>query len=176
MSVSLATASALWRRFLRTTGGNPDGNWFEKWVWPPLALSVVTLSVCSVLAFLLLAFVIINPYASSPFPDRAIRSIFDGESNPLQNPKLEIECRGFDCNEVVPHLPAATDVRCVSDLLPIGACCPTGFGDVTGSEIHIWWKGFGRYKITLTAPGCPNPQFDPTADFLEPRWVSCGES
>ena len=163
MNDVLGMAFGLLKRFLRATGSRPDGNWFDRWIWPPIALSVLTASVCSVLAFLLFAFVLINPYSSSPFPERAILSTFDGESNPLQNPNLEIECRGFDCDEVIPHLPAATGANCVSDFLPVGACCPTRFGDVTGSEVHIWWKGFGKYRITLTAPMCRNPEFDPSA-------------
>ena len=93
-----------------------------------------------------------GPYSLTPLPKWAISRAFDGKSNPLENPKLEIECGGFDCEEVIPNLPAVSRVSCVEDLGPVGACYHVQFGEKLGSEVHVWWTGYGRYRILLKRP------------------------
>jgi len=117
-----------------------------------------------------------GPYSLTPFPKWAISSAFNGDTNPLQNPRLEIECRGFDCEAVVPHLPAVSSVRCIQDLGPVGACCNVRFGTIMAREVHVWWKGIGKYRISLTRPWCRNPDFQQTAATHTPdpdAWVYC---
>jgi hypothetical protein len=65
-----------------------------------------------------------------------MKAVFDGKSNPLQNPNVEIENWGPEY-EGVPYLPAVSSVTCTQDLYPLGACCSVQFGDVTGSEEWI---------------------------------------
>lgn len=166
--------ASLLKRFLLGFVLRPDGNWAERWLWPPIAVLVLSSMVCLAMGVVWL----IGPYAHSPFPKWALRSAFDGTSNPLNNPRLDIVCRGFECEEVIPYLPAVTGVRCSQGMGVIGACCGTGFGDLAGSEVHIYWKGFGKYRITLTPPMCRNPDFDPAADpdSLEgKKWMRCDE-
>ena len=119
-----------------------------------------------------------GPYSLTPLPRWAISSAFDGKTNPLQNPKLEIECKGFDCEEVLPHLPAVTRVECFEDLGPVGACCHVFFGDEKRSEVHVWWEGIGKYRISLIPPQCPDPDSDSTVDAGSSgskQWIRCDE-
>jgi hypothetical protein len=169
-----SSRASLLKRLLLEIFLRPDGNWAERWLWPPFAVLGLSLMVCFAIGIVW----IIGPYSLSPFPKWALRSAFDGESNPLNNPRLEIVCRGFDCEEVIPFLPAVTGVRCSQGMGLIGACCGTGFGDVAGSEVHIYWKGFRKYRIELKPPMCRNPDFAPAADPDSPEgkeWIRCDE-
>ena len=141
----------------------------------------ITLVVIPILALGFIIWMSIGPYSNSPRPKQALASIFDGKTNPLENQKVEIVCRGFDCEKVIPYLLAVSRVRCVQEMFPVGACCLTRFGEAASeaaSEVHIWSKGFGKYKVTLTSPRCLNPEFDPTADSESSEgkeWVPCEE-
>ena len=98
----------------------------------------------------------------------ALADAFDGRIEPGQDLRYEFICAGFDCAEVLPRLPrtsALWDVGCTQsmkrddlrkygydvNITGDGACCCVRFGDIGGSEVHIYWTG-SRYEILLTEP------------------------
>ena len=64
-------------------------------------------------------------------------------------------------------LPPVSDVRCLSTMLPDGACCRVDYSDGRRSEVHIYRTDFRRYtvrKFTNPSHGmCRNPDFNPRA-------------
>jgi hypothetical protein len=113
-----------------------------------------------------------------PF-ERALMKEFDGSTLPGSTNRFTVECRQFDCSEVLSKLPPMTRATCRYSLIPNGACCSAAFGDsVRGVELHIWWKGSERYSLSMLPPNCVNPDYDPPPDGGEaddPQWVPCDE-
>ena len=98
----------------------------------------------------------------------ALADAFDGNIEPGKGPRFKFHCAGFDCAEVLPRLPrvslfhgaGCTQSMVRDDLRKYGydiiiegngACCCVGFGEIGGSEVHIYWTG-ARYEILLTEP------------------------
>lgn len=136
---------------------------------------IVAVPILALGAFLWL---FIGPYSFSPFPKRTIASVFDGQTNPLENPNIEFVCPGFDCAEVLPRLPAATSFSCPQDIGFLAACCNTKFSGVAGTEVHIYWRGFGKYRLVLDPPWCRDPEFDSSAGpetSQAKEWIRCDE-
>ena len=98
----------------------------------------------------------------------ALVDAFDGQATAHGDSRFRFHCAGFDCADVLPRLPrtpAVHGVTCtqtmkIDDLREYGydifiegqgACCLVKFGEVGGSEVHIYWTGV-RYEILLTEP------------------------
>ena len=98
----------------------------------------------------------------------ALADAFDGRIDLGKDVRFKFHCAGFDCAEVLPRLPRASalwDVGCSqamksddlrkygydANITGDGACCSVRFGDIGGSEVHIYWTG-SRYEILLAEP------------------------
>ena len=107
------------------------------------------------LAALLL--VILAALPLGPF-EAAIVAAFDGTPELGPDARYAIECSGFECTEVVPHLPRVSAVSCSQPLVgralqlsALGACCTATFGDLGTSEIHVFRRD-SQFEIVLTEP------------------------
>jgi hypothetical protein len=92
-----------------------------------------------------------------PF-ETAIVAAFDGSPDLGPDAPHSIECSGFECAEVVPHLPRVSAVSCTQPLVgrplriaAFGACCSATFGDLGTTEVHIFRQD-SRFEIVLTEP------------------------
>ena len=105
----------------------------------------------------------------------AILDAFDGQVDPTADGRYQFDCDAWNCAGVLPQLPRATEVCCVSSLKPRGACCTTHFQGRYGSEVHIYREDGGQYRITLTVP-CPIRERDPQAtQTAAERYAQCFE-
>ena len=94
---------------------------------------------------------------------KVIATAFNGKTDIGPESQYAVVCAGFDCDEVLPRLPPVSDVWCSqslrrSDLRKYdihmtgpGACCRAVFGELGGTEVHIFRQA-KRYAIILTEP------------------------
>lgn len=110
---------------------------------------------------------------------RAIFDAFDGHVDPSAGGGYRFECgSSWNCEDVLPQLPPASDVTCVQRMVSSGACCIAEFGGLYQSEIHIYRQADGTFTIKPVLPYCRNPDYDPSADRMSSKWqgfVPCFE-
>lgn len=155
------------------------------WKSPVVLVPVVLAGVFVLLAGLVVLYFVfamvmsiaIRDTDALPF-ERSIPAAFESLRSTSETNRFTFVCRGFDCDEVLPHLGPVTSADCRSYMAPLGACCGVGFTHGDGSEVHIYWQAPGKYKLTLTPPMCKSPATDSSNDSETgdgPKWIHCDE-
>lgn len=109
----------------------------------------------------------------------AIFDAFDGHVDLSAGGRYRFECgSSWNCEDVLPQLPPASDVTCVQRMKSSGACCIAEFGGLYQSEIHIYRQSGGAFTIRPVLPYCRNPEYEPSVDRISrrgQRFVPCLE-